>query len=144
MYLSIEPLGDHTTPTTNVSFPFQALVPIQCLSLRYMSDLEQSSSFGRVDADRRVGRRELGRLLWSSKSHKRKKLVPSCSSAKLVSAKVWAIVDFPVSESARPFPVHPSTIVRPPGGLPSLSRFPSDSPPCSRSGTRCPRCDTSY
>ena len=41
------------------------------------------------------------RLLLSLKSREQKKLAPSIPSAKLISANVWAIADFPVP--ANPF-----------------------------------------
>ena len=38
----------------------------------------------------------LQRLFLSSKSHEQKKVAPSLPSAKLISANVWAMIDFPV------------------------------------------------
>ena len=55
----------------------------------------------------------------------------------------WLISQSPPDHSARKRagPVRPSTIVRFLPGLPSS--FPSGTPPCSRTDTRRPRCDTS-
>ena len=101
--------------------------------------------FRKVDTDRRgfgrlpgdcFGRRNLvNRRSWPRAVHPR-------SSPRQMFGR-WLTFQSPPGRSARKcvVPVRMSTIVRSPAGLPSS--FPSGTPPCSRTGTRHPRCDTS-
>ena len=98
--------------------------------------------FGKVDTDRRAGRRVLGRLLQSSEYHEQKKLALSCPSAKLALANLRVIIDFPArsfSQKTRCSCLHVN--------YRSISwRTPTLVPPrypCSRRSTRHPWCDTS-
>jgi len=81
-----------------------------------------------------------------AKSREQKKLAPSFPSANVVSANVWAMVDFPVpaGHSARKHtgPVRPLTNVRSPRGHPSS--FPSGVPACSQNGDQHPECEACH
>jgi hypothetical protein len=64
-----------------------------------VSSRPAATPVGNPGTDRRAGRRVWGRLsgrlFRSSKSREQKKLAPSFPSANVISANVWAMVDFP-------------------------------------------------
>jgi hypothetical protein len=121
---------------------------------RLLSDIRAPSRpgatpFGKGDTDRRAGRRVLGRSSGDCSGPREvsraEEAGPEFPSAKVVSANVWAMVDFPVP--ARPFSQKtrwsrsPVNQLQSPRGHPSS--FPSGTPACSHNGNQRLRCDTS-
>ena len=74
--------------------------PTPGLALKTRSNCSRNRGYRYASWNASVGK-ITWRLLLSSKSREQKKLAPSFPSAKLISANVWAMVDFPVP--ARPF-----------------------------------------